>query len=97
MLRFLTVGSVLAAFASAFVLYATTYETRKRELALTEAQKARQALMREIATLKAERAFLSRPERIAPLARDLGMRPASGRQFERSRPTAVKRGVMGPR
>ena len=38
-------------------------------------------LEREIAVLRAERAFLLRPERIEPLAREIKMRPVTGEHF----------------
>ncbi|MEL6297833.1 MAG: cell division protein FtsL [Pseudomonadota bacterium] len=81
MLRFLTVGAVLAAFASAAFLYVTTLQTRMLEADLRTARAEQRELAREIATLRAERAFLARPDRIGPLARQLGMRPALGSQF----------------
>ncbi|MEM1307705.1 MAG: cell division protein FtsL [Pseudomonadota bacterium] len=79
--RFLTVGLVLVTMLSAVVLYATTYRTRQIELELQAAEQKLEALVREVATLKAERAYLARPERISDAARALGMRPARGDQF----------------
>lgn len=66
---------------SAVALYANTYRTRQIELELQAAEQKLEALVREVATLKAERAYLARPERISDAARALGMRPARGDQF----------------
>ena len=49
-------------------------------------KKKKAKLIRDISVLKAERAYLARPERIAKYAEQLGMRPIRGDQI--SRPTA---------
>jgi len=83
-LRFAT--PVLLAFAvvSAATLYAVNYRTRGLNHDLKQAHRQLEALDEEIATLRAERAFLARPDRIAKEARALGMGPASGTQFMRA-------------
>ena len=75
---FLAIG---AALVSAFALYTVSYQTRgiADDNERMEGEIAR--LNRDIAILRAERAYLMRPERIEPLARNLGMRPIRGNQF----------------
>ncbi len=86
MLRFLTLGAILSVMASAVLLYVTATETR-RLARLEKAQKNKKAkLIRDISVLKAERAYLSRPERIAKYAEQLGMRPVKGIQIKASKP-----------
>jgi cell division protein FtsL len=81
MIRMFTFLAVGLALLSAGVLYAVSHQTR--QIAVNNVLKERQIqkLSRDIAILRAERAFLMRPERIEPLARKLGMRPVRGRQF----------------
>ena len=81
MIRFFTFGAALIALTSAFVLYTINYQTRRIALQVATKQKQKANLINRIATLKAERAFLSRAERIGPAAEALGMRPAAGDQF----------------
>ncbi len=81
MLRFFTFGAVVIALTSAFVLYTINTQTRRIALEISTKQRLKSGLINRIATLKAERAFLARAERIAPAAEALGMRPASGDQF----------------
>ena len=67
--------------ASAVLLYVTATETR-RLVQLEKVQKKQKAkLIRDISVLKAERAYLARPERIAKYAEQLGMRPIRGEQI----------------
>ncbi|MEM6496807.1 MAG: cell division protein FtsL [Pseudomonadota bacterium] len=82
MLRFLTLGAILTVMVSAVLLYVTATETR-RLVQLEKTQKKKKAeLIRDISVLKAERAYLSRPERIAKFAKQLGMQPVSGGQLQ---------------
>ena len=81
MLRFLTLGMVCLTIASAAALYASTFRTRAIAHDLAKAERHLATLQRDVETLRAERAYLSRPERIAPLARQLGLVPADGTQF----------------
>ena len=68
--------------ASAVLLYVTATETR-RLAKLEKSQKREKAkLIRDISVLKAERAYLSRPERMTDYARQLGMRPIEGDQIK---------------
>ena len=81
MIRMFTFLAVGLALLSAGTLYAVSHQTR--QIAVNNVRKERQiqTLSRDIAILRAERAFLMRPERIEPLARKLGMQPVRGRQF----------------
>lgn len=74
-MRLLNITAFCFTIASACFLYALNYDTRNLE-AHVQAQERRAAEARsDIAILKAERSHLSRPERIDPLARQLGMVP----------------------
>jgi cell division protein FtsL len=70
-----TVFACALTLASAYVLYAEGTRTRRLEAQVQAAERHRDRLEAEIAVLKAERAFLSRPARIEPAARALGLRP----------------------
>lgn len=83
MLRFLTLGAILSVMASAVLLYVTATETRRLAQLEKTQKKTKAKLIRDISVLKAERAFLARPERIAKYAEELGMRPIRGDQISR--------------
>ena len=75
-MRVLATGAaLLLTLASAVVLYAESTATRRLESKVHAAERQRDRLESDIAVLRAERAFLSRPERIEPAAKALGMRP----------------------
>ena len=78
MFLFLAVG---AALLSAFALYAVSYQTSQIADANQDMEKQIKRLGRDISILRAERSYLMRPERLEPLARELGMRPTRGDQF----------------
>ena len=80
-MRILVVPAVGAALLAAFALYAVNQDTRQLAEANQEKTREIETLRRDIAILRAERAYLMRPERLEPLARKLGMRPIEGRQF----------------
>jgi cell division protein FtsL len=82
MSRLATVGMVLLAVASAFVLYATSYETRRLELHVGALARTVEKTSLDIAVLRAERAYLARPERIEEMARRIGLGPIEPRQYE---------------
>lgn len=82
MSRIVTVGTVLLAVASAFVLYASAYETRRLELHVAAQSRTVDKTRLDIAVLRAERAYLMRPERIEQLARANGLAPIDPRQYE---------------
>jgi cell division protein FtsL len=82
-MRTLTVAAIVMAVGSAFLLYFLNYETRRLEINVQALERSADKARTDIAVLKAERAHLARPERIEPLARALGLRPATGSQFAR--------------
>jgi len=78
-MRLLTLSAVFMALSSAFLLYALSAETRQLEEQVAVQEKELAAARRDVAVLKADRAHLARPERIAPMARAMGLddpRPA---------------------
>ncbi|MGI9520200.1 MAG: cell division protein FtsL [Hyphomicrobiaceae bacterium] len=81
MLRFLMFGAITAALGSVFVFYAVNYKTRRIEAKVRLDQRQQERLLRDIAVLRAERAYVGRAERIAAFARKLGMRPLNGKQI----------------
>lgn len=80
-MRLLTLSAICLALSSAFLLYALNNETRLLEGQVQQQDRAAQTLRSDIAVLKAERAHLARPERIAPLARDMGLVPPGPAQL----------------
>jgi cell division protein FtsL len=81
MLRSLVLLALAAAVVSAVSLYAIGHKTRQLSDRTTDMVREIRDLEREIAVLRAERAFLLRPERIEPLARKIKMRPITGEHF----------------
>jgi cell division protein FtsL len=88
-MRFITTTSVFLALASAFLLYGLNYDTRQFEARVQEEERAVAKARSDIAVLKAERAHLTRPERIEPLARAQGLAAATDQQFARDIPIVV--------
>lgn len=82
-MRLHVITGVFLALASAFMLYGLNYDTRRLEQSVQAQERAAEQARGDIAVLKAERAHLARPERIEPLARSQGLRPASDRQIVR--------------
>jgi cell division protein FtsL len=82
MSRLVALGTVLIAVASAFVLYAVSYETRRLEQQVSAQARTIEKTRLDIAVLKAERAYLARPERIEEMARKIGLAPIEPRQYE---------------
>ncbi|MEQ1652767.1 MAG: cell division protein FtsL [Hyphomicrobium sp.] len=80
-MRLLNVAAFCFAVASAFLLYSLNYETRKLEAHIQAQERAAQKAKSDIAVLKAERSHLSRPERIDPLARQIGLMPPRADQL----------------
>lgn len=72
-MRLLAISSIFFALSSAFLLYALNNETRQLEIEVQQKERTAAAARSDIAVLKAERAHLARPERIAPFARELGL------------------------
>ena len=83
MLRFLTGLAMGLTIVCAFALYGFSYGTSKIALKVQTDERYVERLRTEIAVLRAERAYLARPERIEPLARAIGLLPASGKQHVR--------------
>lgn len=81
--RTLNLILLLLALASAFALYVLKYDTRRMEARVQGLQRSVDKLEGEIARLRAEHAHLSRPERIEPMARALGLAPIAPRQYLR--------------
>lgn len=81
MLRISSAVAIGLALACAFVLYSVSYDTRQLDLRVQSQERRIERLRSDIALLKAELAYLSRPERIEPLARAMGFAPAHGEQY----------------
>jgi cell division protein FtsL len=88
-MRFITTTSVFLGLASAFLLYGLNYDTRQLEARVQEEERAVAKARSDIAVLKAERAHLTRPDRIEPLARAQGLAAATDKQFARDVPIVV--------
>lgn len=80
-MRLLTLSAVFLALSSAFLLYALNNDTRLLENRVQAQERAVATARSDIAVLKAERAHLARPERIAPLARGQGLVSPEPGQF----------------
>ncbi|WP_045837333.1 cell division protein FtsL [Hyphomicrobium sp. 99] len=84
-MRLLNVAAFFFAVASALLLYALNYDTRRLEAELQAKERQADRARSDIAVLKAERSTLARPDRIDELARRLGLGPPRAEQFERGR------------
>ena len=74
-MRLMNLVAFCFAISSALMLYSLNYETRRLEASVQTQERAADKARSDIAILKAERSHLSRPERIDPLARQLGLVP----------------------
>jgi cell division protein FtsL len=90
-MRIVILAALLMTLASAFVLYSSNYDTRQFEARVSEQERAIEKARSDISVLKAERAHLARPERIEPIARSLGLGPASEKQLARTPDEALSR------
>lgn len=81
MLRISSAVAIALTLACAVVLYTVSYDTRELDHGVQAEERRIERLRSDIAVLRAERAYLSRPERIEPLARDAGFEPARGEQY----------------
>ena len=77
----LTALSVVTAFVAALVLYVVSYDTRKLEQRVHAQERLLERTEGDIAAARAELAHLSRPERIEPLARAMGLAPPTQAQI----------------
>jgi cell division protein FtsL len=94
-MRIVILGALMLTLASAFVLYSSNYDTRQLEARVQEQERVIEEARGDIAVLKAERAHLGRPERIEPLARGLGLGPASEQQLAATPEDAMARALGG--
>jgi cell division protein FtsL len=74
---------LLAALAATVVLYAISYDTRRLEAKMQAEERALERAQTDVSILRAERAHLARPERLEPLARELGLAPIGSGQYLR--------------
>lgn len=84
MLRVLMPLCLLIAMLSAYGLYAINQDVRRLAADVAAKERLAERLASDIGLLSAERAYLSRPERIEPLARGLGLAPATVEQLRNS-------------
>ncbi len=90
MARTLTFLAGALAVASASALYALKYDTARIEAEAHKLERAIEKTENDIAVLRAERAYLGRPERIDALAREQGLGPITPSQYRWSSDPAVK-------
>lgn len=76
-----TALALLAAFLAALALYAIAYDTRRIEARVQMLERSAERAEADIAAARAELSHLSRPERIEPLARAMGLSPPARKQF----------------
>lgn len=89
MKRLLIVGGLVVAVL-AVAVYRAKLGAEETEGKNADLQAQARKLTEEIAVLKAEEAYLTRPERIGPIARDrLGLQPAKPEQY--TAPEALSR------
>ncbi len=89
MKRLLIVGGVIAAVLAVSV-YRAKLGAEQTEGKLDDLQAEARKVTEEISVLKAEEAYLTRPERIGPIARErLGLQPAQPEQY--TAPEALSR------
>src|SRR4029079_4829223 len=86
-------GALMLTLASAFVLYSSNYDTRQLEARVEQQERAIEKTRGDIAVLQDERPPLARPERIEPLARTLGLGPASEQQLAATPQEAMARAL----
>ena len=74
-MRLMNLVAFCFAISSALMLYSLNYETRRIEASVQSQERTADKARSDIAILKAERSHLTRPERIDPLARQMGLLP----------------------
>jgi cell division protein FtsL len=80
-MRLLNITAFFFAVASALLLYALNYDTRRLEAEVQDKEHQADQARSDIAVLKAERGTLARPDRVDGLARQLGLGPPKPEQF----------------
>ncbi len=96
-MRVLNFAAFFLALSSAFLLYSLSYDTRRLEARVLEKEQLARRARSDIAVLKAEKGHLSRPDRIDPYARALGLAPPRPDQMSPSASLAVTQPVEGHR
>jgi cell division protein FtsL len=82
MLRWLTSGIIVATIAAAFGVTWVKHDARRIEAKLQAQERLIEKAESDIAVLRAELGFLTRPERLEPLARKhLSLQPATSGQI----------------
>jgi cell division protein FtsL len=92
-MRMLVLGALMLTLASAVLLYGINYDTRLLERRVEAQESAIDQARDDIAVLKAERAHLATPDRIEPLARAQGLRPANEQQMTATPEQALARAL----
>lgn len=83
MSRLANVAAGFLVLGSACALYGLKYDTRRLEARVHAKERLLEQTESNIAVLKAERAYLGRPEQIEALARANGLEPIRERQYLR--------------
>ncbi len=83
MARVIDVAAGIMVLVAAGTLYAVKHDTQRIERVVQARERAAEKAESDIAILRAERAYLGRPERIEPLARKQGLEPIREQQYSR--------------
>ena len=81
--RAINVALMLATLASTVALYMIKNDTRRLEARVHAQERAMERARNDVTVLVAERAHLSRPERLEPMARAIGLTPIAAGQYLR--------------
>ncbi len=73
MLRLILAAAIAVTIGSAIALYASSLETRQIAIRVSGLERKLERMEADVAVLRAERAFLARPQRIEELARRQGL------------------------
>lgn len=73
MLRLILAAAIATTIGAAFALYTSSLETRQIAIRAGSLERKLERLEADIAVLRAERAYLARPQRIEELARRQGL------------------------
>jgi cell division protein FtsL len=103
MARLVDVAAGILVLVAAVTLYAVKHDTRRLEQAVQAQERIAEKAESDIAVLKAERAYLARPDRIEALARKQGLEPIRDHQYSRVEEPAddaiarlLERSLTGP-